>query len=165
MISYNKSQLNTPRPGYKAMIIGFCLFLFIPVIFFSFLIINMEFEEHIIYGEIADFKIISDSLVDASTHGGDNSVTHLYNIEGLDKIFLKSEIVLNNSYLDEKNELNFVSNVKGDTVTVKSIGEESAKILQWKDIELSTPLNFWGKFWLFILILLTLSFFLCKTFI
>lgn len=54
----------------------------------------MEFEEHIIYGEIADFKIISDSLVDTSTHGGDNSVTHLYNIEGLDKIFLKSEIVL-----------------------------------------------------------------------
>ncbi len=57
-----------------------------------------------------------------------------------------------------------MSNVKvGDTVTVKSIGEESAKILQWKDIELSTPLNFWCKFWLFILILLRLSFFLCKT--
>ena len=64
MISYNKSQLNTSRSEYKAMIIGFCLFLFIPIIFFSFLIINMEFEEHIIYGEIADFKIISDSLVE-----------------------------------------------------------------------------------------------------
>jgi len=130
----------------------------IPFLFFSFLLIRAEYEEHFVYGEIHTVKIININVNSGTSD--DIGFNYTYDLDLLNskKEKYTAPMRLSNSLWNSDKTILFTSRVKrGDSVQVKIISSHQARILKWKKIELNKYISYWGKLGKYILILILLS--------
>lgn len=127
-----------------------------PFLLFGYLLSKTEYEEHFLFGtiELASIKEII-PYSDPGIAGG--NLTYIVkplkmnnNIQSVYKIIIPTNGGVNMASNDQL----FAKNVKvGDTVKVKILSDQQAKVLFANGVEINPYINFWGKFWKWILIL------------
>lgn len=145
----------------------FNLFLFgalsVPFLFFSYLLLRLEYNEHLVFGEIEQAKITNIETSLGSSSGEYGTVVK-FNLELLNnssdrKNFSIYSSMNNASPFKNDKELAFGGGANiGDVVTVKLVSNHQAKILRWKGIKINSKTNFWsitGR-WFLILVLITI---------
>ncbi|MEC3908208.1 hypothetical protein VOI54_14350 [Tamlana sp. 2201CG12-4] len=152
--------------GIKILVSGLFLLLSIPPLFFSWLLIRSEWNEHILYGDIehAIVKKIEVSNKSGSSAGfGGDAIFDF-------KIISKGKFE-NSPYsatVDMPNPeikiiSDFISNVqKEDTIQVKILSKTQARVLKWKYLTINKSINYWGKLgkWIVIVTLFSIAVFL-----
>ena len=153
---------------YKIFLVLFMSILSVPLIFFTYLLLRLEYDEYLIFGNKEKAKVINvrSELGASSGEYGDNFIIEIKIIS--DKKSAKKNyhiylLVDTNSITQNKKEAEFATSVKiGDSVIVRTISNHQAKILSWKGKNINANINYWGKTgrWLLILILISLIYFL-----
>ncbi len=143
--------------GIKIIVVPILLILGFPFVFFSWLLIRIELSE-IRYGNIEKAKISSITPTNyqggLSEFGGETE----YKLKVGDKKIYSSYLNNPNSAFENKIWTEFISDSNiGDTVQIKILSKTQAKILKWKHLTIHKPINYWDKFWKWVLIIFLFS--------
>lgn len=125
----------------------------------------MEFNEYFIYGSVKYAHIVGRDYEIGPSSGqyGDIYVYLLKLNDSKDSVIHKAKISIDAGEFKDKDDVEFVESARiGDTVQIKIIGEQNAKILKLGDLEVNKSINFFGKLgrWTIILVLITIGNFL-----
>ena len=139
----------------------------IPSIFVIYLLLRLEYDENINYGNKEKAKVInlSSKLGPSSGEYGQNFIIDIKILSNQSLYKNKYSIYLlvdTNSITQNLNEAEFATNVEiGDFVLVKTLSSHQAKILSWKGKKINEKNNYLNKFgrWILILILGCITYF------
>jgi len=125
----------------------------IPLFFVSFLTIRMKYREFVIYGEKTS-AILEDINISktAPTRGGGNTSIYHYKL----RVPSKNNRIFEDIDGNEKKYQRIMDNV-GDTLNIKITGKYEAKILSYKNVEISPYFAFWYNFWIFLWVFIMLT--------
>ncbi len=153
-------KTGTIKIEYKIFLVVFLSILCLPILFFSGLLIKVEYDEFSLYGSIEEARIINIHS-ESGSRSGEYGDHYTFDIEILNSNKFKDQnysillLVDSDSALQNKKDLQFVSNAKtDDLITVKILNSHQAKILTWKGKSINSKMNYSGKFWRWVLILI-----------
>ena len=125
----------------------------IPLFFVSFFTMRMKYREFVVYGErtTAILKDIS-ILETAPTRGGGSAPIYCYKL----RVPSKNNAILEDTDGNKKKYQQIMDNI-GDTLSIKITSKYEAKILSYKNIEISSYFAFWYNLLIFMWIVIMLT--------